>query len=138
MASLLSRQLHFPCVAPNDRRALMAVRTRRDTGPATRIVAFEQYLDAHDALEIARTRPLDLVIGPMLRYEIDMIETEVETVVWTASAMDVINCGVTQFHLDVCCLRGSGTAEVLTSYNIFIDKPDSEIARMNLHISWEM
>lgn len=138
MASLLSKQLHFPCVAPNDRRAIMAVHTRLDTGPSMRVVAFERYLDAHDALELTRSGGLELVVGPKLRYAINAIDPDVATLVWTASAMDVVNCGVTNFHLDVCCLRGAGTVEVLTSYNIFIEKPDSEIARMNLHISWEM
>jgi hypothetical protein len=135
MASLLSKKLYFPCVAPNDRRSLMAANTRHNQ---FRLVAFERYLDAHEALEQARDGPLELVVGPMLRLDIAEIGKDVPTMVWNASALDIVNCGVHNFHLDVCCLRHPGVAEVLTSYSIYIEEPDAEIARMNLHISWEM
>lgn len=134
MAQLLQSKLFFPCSLPSNNRMLMAVRTKNNV----RMVAFENVIDALDAMDIVRQRDLHHVVGPKLIYSIPRLEDDSDNDAWEASAIDVARYGINEFVLDICSFeKDTASIQVNNSFSIVLENMDASIIMENLNRSWE-
>ena len=133
MALLLQSKLFFPCSVPYNNRMLMAVRTKHNV----RLVAFENVIDALDAMDTVRRRDLHHVVGPKLMYCVRRLEDESDNDVWEASANDIARYGMNEFVLDICDFeKDTAIIHVNNTFSIVLENLDSSLVMENLKKSW--
>ena len=134
MAQLLQSKLFFPCILHSNNRMLMAVRTKSNV----RLVAFENVIDALDAMDTIRQRDLNHVVGPKLMFSIPRLEDVSDNEAWEASANDIARYGMKDFVLDICKFeKDTAIIQVNNSFSIVLEYMDSSIIMENIKRSWE-
>lgn len=134
MAELLSSKLYFPCSMLSNKRHVMAVTTHK----SIRMVAFDNVIEALDAMDMVRKRELRHIVGPKLIYNIPKLDDNAENDAWEASAIDVASYGINEFVLDICSFeKESASIQVNNSFSIVLQEVDSRIVLENLNRSWD-
>jgi hypothetical protein len=118
---------------PTNRRMMMAVHTKN----SLRMVAFDNVIDAYDAMDIVRQRDIRHVVGPKLIYNIPRLEDDFDNDVWEVSAIEVARHGLMEFVLDICTLdKSTACIQVHNSFSIVLQNMDRDTILDNLNKSW--
>lgn len=116
--SPLARPFFFPAFRRGRAVYLMAPAA---ASSRPRLVAVADPERAAAALQASRLRPLEHVVGPMMRLRVPRLPADAgASVLWEATPTEVARGGVRSFVLDVCTFEPPGTLRVVTSFSVVL------------------